>query len=269
MKTQTSLIVALGLSGLAAVLVLLITRDQTVNVEASPNKSAQSQTARQKSDFVHPDQPDELPIVVDSGPPVSLARFKSTRLSPEALKRDIELFSNSSNGTAKEFREALSHHFPVYELSLGHTGPEVLQCLKEMAETFGDFPPERTSELGRMTPEFPLIVYIHRVLNQSAPQEERNRFCRVVDSLVRMYGDHPNEQALTLYLSQIFGSYWIGWGGTKGKGAEAASAIWRSSEVFRHLAYREPPVSEDFKELVRLNNKANLNLSSPVPDAGK
>jgi hypothetical protein len=262
MKIPTSLIVALGFSGLAAIFVLLIQPDQTARIETSPNKSAQSQSASQKPAVLQIGQPDELPISADLGPPLSLTRFKSTRLSPDILKRDIELFSNSANGTAKEFREALSHHFPAHELSLGHTGPGVLQCLNEMAETFDGFPPERTNELGRVAPAFPLTVYIHRALNQSAPQDERNRFCRVVDSLVRMYGDHPNEQALNSYLFQIFGGNWTGWLKMKGQGATAASAIWRSSEVYRHLAYGEPPTSEDFKELVRINNR-NSTQSGP------
>jgi hypothetical protein len=271
MKSHPFIIAVLGLACLAGVFTLHFRSDQTPSTEAVPKTtSAKHLAVMQKPALIHPGLLPELPTIADQVAPLNLERFKTTPLPPEVLKKDIWLFSNSGNGSAKEFREALSRHFPSHELELGHTGPEVLQCLKDMSAEFVGSSHLHTDDLGRLGPDMPLIVYIHRVLDQSAPQEERNRFCRVVDSLVRLCGDHPNELALSTYLSEICGRSYFVWGPIKGIGAEAASAKWRSSEVFRHLAYGEPPVSEDFKVLVQADNRKGKNdPSSTKPNDGK
>ncbi|MEZ5386524.1 MAG: hypothetical protein R3F13_13510 [Prosthecobacter sp.] len=254
MKTRTSLILALGLSGLAAVVFLLLKPDQNASVDASPNTPVQTEKTGQKQDLINTGQPDELAIIAEPGSALDLARFKSTRLPSETLKRDLELFPKVSTATAKEFREALSHYFPVDELSLGNTTPKMLQCLRERFTAFLDSKPFQTDELGRITPVHPLGIYINVVLMDHTPQDERNRFCGMVDSLFRLYGEHPEEKALTAYLSHILASSWGGWGDGSGKGSAAASSIWHSSEIYRHLVFREPPVTEHFKELVRMLN---------------
>jgi hypothetical protein len=270
MKIHAELMLAIGLSVLAAMLVLLLTPEDQNGLVSTPSKPSKVMRELQKPAFTGATLPGALPPIEVSEQPLSLERFKTTSLPPEVLKRDIWLFSNTGNGSAKEFRDALSHHFPSHELELGMTGPDVLQCLKSMSEISDGAPPWPANELGRIAPDMPLIFYIHRVLNQTSPQEERNRFCRIVDSLVRMSGEHPNEQVLSTFLFEICGNCYFGWAGTKGKGAEAASAMWRSSELFRHLVYGQPPVSEEFREMVRTNNaKVDAGPFSTVPETGK
>lgn len=254
MKTRTSLIIALSLSGLAAVVVLLLKPNQKAGVEASPNMVIHSEVTIQKQELINTTQPDELPILAEPRSALDPVRFRSTRLPPETLKRDLELFPKVSTATAKEFREALSHYFPVDELSLGNTTPQMLQCLRERFTAFLDSKPFQTDEQGRITPMHPLGIYINVVLMDHTPQDERNRFCGMVDSLFRLYGEHPEEKALTAYLSHILASSWGGWGDGRGKGSATASSIWRSSEIYRHLVLRESPVTEHFKELVRMLN---------------
>jgi hypothetical protein len=265
--TRIILIVTLGLA--AAIALLPVPGEEGI-AEAPPTNPVRSPVVRQKPAFVHSSWGAELPIIAEPAPPLGLARFRSTHLSPEVLTKDAWLLKNSGNGTAKEFREALARHFPTYELSLGQCGREVLQCVREIEKASHQGFSLDANKLGRIDAGIPIAFYIHRVLNQSTPQEERNRFCRVVDSLMRMHGDFPGEQVPANYLFLIFANTWIEWRQVEGKGAKAASAMWRSSELFRHLAYGEPPVSELLSDLVLANNrKSPFNPAPPASDAEK